>query len=192
MKTPSRIPNGKLNGANEVIFRAVASTTTFPGSSSASSGPSPSGASAPPVPPSRPQIVLPGLNRKFSNFAHEVGEALRDAIGDRIVPEDPSLRKNRRTSYKGDASDLNECFLCYRFGVFGRIRKLAKTGKTASSVFFERIDSQQAVTELERWIEFVIIKPGGLKVPLSLLPSTAKTLIASNFLKGFLPRVDRV
>lgn len=143
------------------------------------------------VTPPRPQIELPGLGRPFSTFAREVGMALRAAIGDRIVPATPAERAARRLTYSADASNLNECFLCFRSGVFGRVRKVEKSGRSASSIFFERIGPEEAVTELERWIEFVVVKSRA-NIPHSMKPSMARTLIASHEFIEFIPRVDRL
>ena len=191
MKTLSRIPNGRSKKTDGVVFRMAASTTA-----SSSSSPGGSGASSAPPPPaspaSRPRVLLPGPNRPFSEFANEVGEVLRNAIGDRIVPENPADRNSRRLTYKGDPANVGECFLCFRFGVFGRIRKSAKTGKFVSSVFFEPINHQQAVTELERWIEFGVEGRGRVFIKLSMTPPISKTLLSSAILRSYLPRVDRV
>lgn len=189
MKTVSRIRNGSIKKSDGVIFRMAAATTD---SSLDGFGASSSPAPLASAPSSRSRVLLPGPNRTYSDFAHEVGAILRDAIGDRIVPEKSAERNSRRLTYKGNPANQDECFLCFRFGVFGRIRKSAKTGKFVSSVFFEPIDHQQAVTELERWIEFGLEGRGRVFVAHSMTPPTSKTLLSSGILRSYLPRVDRV
>jgi hypothetical protein len=84
MKTVSRIRNGSIKKSDGVIFRMAAATTD---SSLDGFGASSSPAPLASAPSSRSRVLLPGPNRTYSDFAHEVGAILRDAIGDRIVPE---------------------------------------------------------------------------------------------------------
>jgi hypothetical protein len=171
-------------------------------SRSSGMGTPPVSTSAPSLPLSSPEIELPCDGRIFSDFADEVGEALAAAIGDRIVKNripksaagtDEDTLKKIRNKYlaNADASDLEQCFLCIHNGVFGRIQRQPDIGRLGAGVYFQPIDHQMAVTELERWVTFVkVVKHGN--IPCSLKPPTSKTLISSpEFLKHF-PRVDRI
>ena len=175
----------------------------FNGASKASDEDAPSSpASGPTLPSLSAEIELPCDGNLFSTFADEVGQALADAIGDRIVKnrlpkgaanygEDELKRKRDAYLAKADASDFDQCFLCVHNGVFGRIRKQPDIGRLGAGVYFQPIDHQMAVTELERWVTFVKVKVHG-NLPCSLKPPTAKTLLCSpEFLKHF-PRVDRI
>lgn len=131
----------------------------------------------------------------MSEFADEVGAELEKLLRDKIVDQ-AGVLKNRletRSSHTAepDPSNRKECFLCIRLGVFGRIRKQIDSGRQASGLFFEPIDHEQAVTELERWINFFKRDKYGEHTE-SMTPSTAKTLIASDIFRRRLPVVDRI
>ena len=114
-----------------------------------------------PLPPGliRPEIFLPGAGRSISEFADEVGEALEKLLQDKIVNHAKGKPNRLETRSKNtdapDPSNKEECFLCIRLGIFGRIRKQVNSGRQASGLYFEPIDNEQAVTELERWIDFI-------------------------------------
>ncbi len=131
----------------------------------------------------------------MSEFADDVGRALAVMIQGKVVDQTPGkqnqLEVRKNNSAPPDPSDLEECFLCIRHGVFGRIRKQVESGRQASGLYFEPLDHEQAVTELERWIDFVKLERSG-EHSASMAPATAKTLIAADMFRRYLPTVDRI
>ena len=155
-------------------------------------GPQPSSPRPPLV---RPNIRLPGLGRPFSEFADDVGRELSKYIADKVVDQTKgkanALERPPDPGDPPDPSNPDHCFLCIRHGIVGRVRRRDGSGRQASGLYFEPLDNEQAVTELERWITFVNTDKTG-DHPNSMYPGTAKTLLAAPVFRDYLQTVDRI
>lgn len=139
-------------------------------------------------------IQLPRLGRPFSTFAAEMGMAAQIALREKLPPLNEP-KKEQKENPPPDPSNPNECFLCLRNGVVGRIVQEKNVARQHSGLVFTALTSDQAITELERWIQTGVEKSVfGKKyfAPSSMTRVTSVTLMASSHFHEGLPKVERI
>jgi hypothetical protein len=139
-------------------------------------------------------VLLPRLGRPFSDFADDMGRTAQKALGNKLADASEN-KKVQNGNTPADPSNPNECFLCRRNGVVGMIVQEKGVARQHSGLVFNALTSDQAITELERWIQTGVEKTlFGQKIfaPSSMTRVTSVTLMASSQFHQYLPKVERI